>query len=72
MLIACIILAVFLGGGGGLWIVSQISGYLRDKKLADERAKLEQSRAVETERALRETLVMISERTGSTDRAKAA
>jgi len=72
MLIALIIVAVFLGGGGGMWIVSQVAGYLRDRKAEVERERINNQRAIETERALRETLVIISERTSCGDRAKAA
>lgn len=71
MFIALIILAVFVGGGGGYWLVSQVSSYIRDRKLEAERTRIARTRAVETERALHETLAMISERT-SGDRAKAA
>jgi len=72
MLIALIIVAVFIGGGGGMWIVSQVAGYLRDRKVEAERERINRERAVETDRALRETLVIISERTSCGDRAKAA
>lgn len=72
MLIALIILAVFVAGGGGMWIITQITGYLRDRKLEIERERRDQTRAVETDRALRETLAIIAERTSTGDRAKAA
>jgi hypothetical protein len=66
-----IILAVFLIGGGGTWILSQIVTYRRDRALELERARTEYNRKIETDLALRETLSMIAEKTAN-NHAKAA
>lgn len=71
MVIMLIVLALFVIGGGGTWIISQIVSYRHDKDLEIEREREERERAMETERALRQTLVMLAERKSS-DRVKAA